>query len=121
TNASHYEFQSSSIAASANLTSAGSKDVKIEFDLKGSKIVIKPSPDDTDWFRAKILPSDGITLAFELAFGFGLESGFYFKGSSGLEIDLPAHLQLGPIDIETAKIGIKPAGASIPINIALDG
>jgi hypothetical protein len=120
TNASHYEFQSSSIAASANLTSAGSKDVKIEFDLKGSKIVIKPSPDDTDGFLSKILPSDGITLAFELAFGFGLESGFYFKGSSGLEIDLPAHLQLGPIDIETAKIGIKPAGSSIPINVALD-
>ncbi|MEO7047104.1 MAG: DUF6603 domain-containing protein, partial [Ferruginibacter sp.] len=118
--ASHYEFQSSSIAASANLTSAGSKDVKIEFDLTGSKIVIKPSANDADGFLSKILPADGITLAFELAFGFGLESGFYFKGSSGLEIDLPAHLQLGPIDIETAKIGIKPAGESIPINIALD-
>ena len=120
TNASHYEFQSTSVSAAANITTAGSKDVKIEFDLKGSKIVIKPSPDDTDGFLSKILPADGITLAFELAFGFGLESGFYFKGSSGLEIDLPAHLQLGPIDIETAKIGVKPAGGDIPVNIALD-
>jgi len=120
TDASHYEFESSSIAASANITTAGSKDIKIEFDLKGSKIVIKPAANDTDGFLSKILPGDGITLAFELAFGFGLESGFYFKGSSGLEIDLPAHLQLGPIEIETAKIGIKPAGGDIPINIALD-
>jgi Family of unknown function (DUF6603) len=120
TNASHYEFQSASIAASANITTAGSKDVKIEFDLKGSKIVIKPAGGDTDGFLSKILPGDGITLAFELAFGFGLESGFYFKGSSGLEIDLPAHLQLGPINIETAKIGIKPVGGDIPVNIALD-
>ncbi len=118
--ASHYEFQSASIAASANITTAGSKDVKIEFDLKGSKIVIKPAGGDTDGFLSKILPGDGITLAFELAFGFGLESGFYFKGSSGLEIDLPAHLQLGPINIETAKIGIKPVGGDIPVNIALD-
>ena len=120
TDASHYEFQSASIAAAANITTAGSKDVKIEFDLKGSKIIIKPAAGDTDGFLSKILPADGITLAFELAFGFGLESGFYFKGSSGLEIDLPAHLQLGPIEIETAKIGIKPVGGNIPINIALD-
>lgn len=118
--ASHYEFESSSIAASANITTAGSKDVKIEFDLKGSKIVIKPAAGDTDGFLSKILPGDGITLAFELAFGFGLENGFYFKGSSGLEIDLPAHLQLGPIEIETAKINIKPVGNDIPINIAID-
>jgi hypothetical protein len=118
--ASHYEFQSASIAAAANLNTAGSKDVKIEFDLKGSKIVIKPDANDTDGFLSKILPADGITLAFELAFGFGIESGFYFKGSSGLEIDLPAHLQLGPIDIETAKLGIKPVGGDIPVNIALD-
>ncbi len=118
--ASHYEFLSASIAAAANITTAGSKDVKLEFDLKGSKIVIKPAANDTDGFLSKILPADGITLAFELAFGFGLQSGFYFKGSSGLEIDLPAHLQLGPIDIETAKLGIKPAGGNIPINIALD-
>lgn len=118
--ASHYEFQSTSIAASADITTAGSKNIKVEFDLKGSKIVIKPASGDTDGFLSKILPSDGITLGFDLAFGFGLESGFYFKGSSGLEIDLPAHLQLGPINIETAKINIKPAGGSIPVNVALD-
>ena len=120
TDASHYEFQSASIAAAANITTAGSKDVKIEFDLKGSKIIIKPAAGDTDGFLSKILPADGITLAFELAFGFGLESGFYFKGSSGLEIDLPAHLQLGPISIETAKIAIKAWWGNIPVNIALD-
>jgi hypothetical protein len=119
-NASHYEFQSASIAAFADITTAGSKNVKIEFDLKGSKIVIKPSGSDSDGFLSKILPGGGITLAFELGFGFGLENGFYFKGSSGLEIDLPVHLDLGPIEIETVKIGIKPFGGDIPVNIALD-
>ncbi|MEO8763663.1 MAG: DUF6603 domain-containing protein [Ginsengibacter sp.] len=120
TEASRYEFQSASIAAAANLTTAGSKNVSIEFDLKGSKIIIKPAAGDSDGFLSKILPANGITLAFDLGFGFGIETGFYFKGSSGLEIELPAHLQLGPIEIETAKIGIKPAGGNIPLNIALD-
>ena len=119
-NASHLEFQSASIAASADITTAGSKNVKIEFDLKGSKIVIKPAAGDSDGFLSKILPGEGITLAFELGVGFGLENGFYFKGSSGLEIDLPVHLELGPIEIETVKIGVKPFGEDIPVNIALD-
>ncbi|MEP6948186.1 MAG: DUF6603 domain-containing protein [Ginsengibacter sp.] len=119
-NASHLEFQSASIAALADITTAGSKNVKIEFALKGSKIVIKPSGGDSDGFLSKILPGDGINLAFDLGFGFGLENGFYFTGSSGLEIDLPAHLELGPIEIETASIGIKPDGGNIPVNIALD-
>jgi hypothetical protein len=119
-NASHYEFQSTSIAAAADITTPGSKNVSLEFDLKGSKIIIKPAASDSDGFLSKILPGNGINLDFDLGFGFGLESGFYFKGTSGLEIDLPAHLELGPISIETAKIAVKPDGGNIPVNVSLD-
>ncbi|MET0244318.1 MAG: DUF6603 domain-containing protein [Flavitalea sp.] len=117
--ASRYEFESAAVGVNAKLNRTGSKDVGIEFDLKGSKIVIKPAPGESDGFLAKLLPPEGITMAFELGFGFSIESGFYFKGSSGLEITLPAHLQLGPIEINNTTLGIHPAGNTIPIAISV--
>src|SRR6476661_1377416 len=117
--ASHYEFGSAAIAAAAKLNRTGSKDVAIEFDLTGSKIIIKPAAGDSDGFLNKLLPDGGINLSFELGFGFGIQSGFYFKGSSGLEISLPAHLQLGPVEINNATLGIKPNAQEIPIAIGV--
>lgn len=117
--ASRYEFESAAVAIAAKLNRTGSKDVGMEFDLKGSKIVIKPAPGDTDGFLAKLLPPEGIIMAFELGFGFGIESGFYFKGSSGLEITLPSHLQLGPIEINNATLGVFPSGNELPIAISV--
>ena len=118
-NASRYEFVSASIGAAALLNTAGSKNVAIEFDLIGSKIIIKPAPGDADGFLGKLLPKDGIILAFDLGFGIGIQNGFYFKGSSALEIDLPAHLQLGPVDIHNASISIKPSAQAIPVAIGV--
>ncbi|HEV7716267.1 MAG TPA: DUF6603 domain-containing protein, partial [Steroidobacteraceae bacterium] len=75
---------------------------------------------DGDGFLTSILPSS-FSLAFGGTLGFDAASGLYFTGSSGLEVQLPVHASLGPIEIRAAQIAIRPAstpgGASIPIEL----
>lgn len=76
-------------------------------------IVISPGA-DADGFIAKLLPSD-ITVDASLTAGFDSRLGAYFKGSAGLEIEIPAHITLGPLDIISATVSVKAGGGSVPI------
>ena len=51
-------------------------------------------------------PHNNITSNFNLGIGFSNKGGIYFKGGS-LEIALPTHIQLGPIEILSIILGIK--------------
>jgi len=87
-----------------------------ETELRKGRLVLKS--DDADGFIAKLLPEEGITTDFELGFGIANDAGFYFIGSSGLEIRLPLHLQLGPIEIDYLTLGAKFDAAKIPVTAA---
>ncbi len=60
---------------------------------------------NSDGFLARILP-DLIESDFEFVIGWSSENGFIFDGSSALEIDIPVHLDLGPIEINTVHLGV---------------
>lgn len=91
------------------------KDVGVELDIKTIKLLLDTSEGDS--FLSSLLPDDGITASFGLGVGFSLLNGIYFKGSSGIEIQIPTHIQLGLIDIENVVIGIKPNNGKIPVDI----
>jgi len=84
-----------------------------EGDLADGVIVLKS--DDADGFLAKILPADGITANFSLGLGVANDAGLYFKGSSGLEIRLPVHVELGPLEIDYLTFGVKFKAGQIPV------
>ena len=65
----------------------------VEGELRQGKIVIAAGGADS--FLAKILPPDGVTATFDLTIGFATDTGLYFSGSGGLEIQIPLHLSLG--------------------------
>jgi hypothetical protein len=71
---------------------------------------------DADGFLAKLLPNK---LSVDASITVGLDSklGVYFSGSAGLEIEIPAHISLGPIEILSATVAIKAAGGAIPIEL----
>ncbi|HXR79884.1 MAG TPA: DUF6603 domain-containing protein, partial [Saprospiraceae bacterium] len=87
----------------------------VEGQLEGGKIVIKPS--NPDGFLAKVLPPDGFIIDLDLLMGYDSNRGFYFDGSGGLEIQIPLHLQLGPILIDSLLLTIKAGSAGIPITL----
>lgn len=119
--ASRLEIAGVSTKGGLRFHTAGKFEVFTEFGLEKGKIVVKPDPDEADSFLAKILPADGIQIEFDLTVGFSTEQGIYFGGSGGLEIALPVHLNLGPIDIQSATIAIKPkigsGSTSIPLEL----
>ncbi len=87
----------------------------IEAELLQGLIVLKF--DEADGFISKVL-GKGIESSFEVGIGFSNSNGFYFTNSSALEIDMPTHLQLGPLEIKNLQMGIKSGGDNIICHFA---
>ncbi|MGC5567825.1 DUF6603 domain-containing protein [Streptomyces sp. FR-108] len=93
----------------------GDVDVFAEFELRGLEFVFDPS--DADGFIAKVLPDGGFSFGADLMVGVAHSTGFYFRGTAGLEIQLPVHVGLGPVDIQSLTISAMPSGDRLPIGL----
>lgn len=116
--ASHFELIGASALGGARFHSGGKYEVYTELGVQGAKIVIKPGPDDGDSFLAKLLPAEGLSIETDLTVGFSTTRGLYFGGSGGLEIALPAHIALGPVEIVSAMIGVYAKDGGFPVELA---
>jgi hypothetical protein len=114
---SHLQIGGASLTAGARLTSDNRIDVYGELVLQGGQLVIKPGDGEADSFIASLLPDGGITAGLNLGVGVSSSQGLYLTGSSGLEIQLPVHVTLGPIDVTSATVTIAPAGGAVPISL----
>ncbi|HEX5168663.1 MAG TPA: DUF6603 domain-containing protein, partial [Cyclobacteriaceae bacterium] len=76
----------------------------VEAELLRGLIVLRF--DEADGFISKIL-GKGIESSFDMGVGFSNSNGFYFTNSSGLEIDIPTHIQLGPLEICNLQLSVK--------------
>jgi hypothetical protein len=97
------------------LSGSGEVDVFAEFDFTGLEFRFDPS--GGDGFIGKLVPAGGIGFATDLAIGVSHRDGFYFRGTSNLEISIPAHVQLGPIDVQSLTISANPKDGKLPISL----
>lgn len=123
--ASNLQVGGVSTLAGTRFHSGGRFEVFTELALQAGKIVVKAGPNEQDGFLARLLPPEGFQVPFDFTVGFSTKQGLYFGGSGGLEIALPAHVQLGPIEIVSALLAVKfkpaanPGGPfAIPVDIA---
>ena len=85
-------------------------------ELKGGKVVIDTS--NADGFIATL------TQGFKMEAGFGVRmrwtpsTGAQFEGSSTIEIQLPVHVSIGPIEIPTVYLIAGLEGSDIPIELS---
>jgi len=93
-----------------------------QLDLSGTlndgKVIIDGR--NGDGFIGKILPGTVIEADFSVLMGVSTERGFYFSGSSALEVRLPVHIELGPISIEALTLAAALRDGKIPISIGAD-
>ncbi|MFC4116405.1 DUF6603 domain-containing protein [Nonomuraea zeae] len=109
-------LQFRTVAGAAGVRLAGGEvDVFAELDVQGLEFVFKP--DDTDGFIAAILPGDGFTVGADLAVGISHKSGFYFRGTSNLEIELPVREQIGPIELQGLTLAANPSNGAVPVEL----
>ena len=109
---SRFEYGSLGLTLGARMDKNGPS-FYAEAAIIDGDIVISPGA-DADGFIATLLPSD-ITVDASLTVGFDSRLGAYFGGSAGLEIEIPAHISLGPLDIISATISVKANGGALPI------
>ena len=93
-------------------------DAYVSLDIRKAEVTIDTSnSDDADSFLSSLLPPDGLSTQFTLQLGFSTRQGLYFGGSSGLEVSLPAHVDVGLIEIVSSTIAIKTNSGAIPIEV----
>ncbi len=85
--------------------------------VKGGKIFIDTS--SGDGFLAKILSGKKVEAGFDVTVGVSNETGIFFSGSSTLEIQLPIHIDLGPIEIQSLTISVR-IGPEFPVSLGVD-
>lgn len=79
-------------------------DYRFFFKLDKGEVVLALG--GSDGFISNIAPSE-LRMNTDLLIGYSGKNGFYFEGSAGIEIMLPTHINLGPIEIQALTIGIK--------------
>jgi hypothetical protein len=89
-----------------------------EAELVGGKLVIDASR--ADGFLATILGGLRVESGFDLGAAFDTEKGFRFVGSATIEIAIPTHLSLGPVEISRLYLigGFKDG--AIPLEFSTD-
>jgi hypothetical protein len=118
---SRLEIGQFTLTTGATVTWDGSKasgDFLIEGDAEQLKVFVDTS--SGDGFLNKILPDTKINADFSIKMGVSSKSGFYFSGSSTLQIQLPTHIELGPISIDALTLTAGLDSGKIPVSIGAD-
>mgnify|MGYP001157895446 FL=1 len=115
---SRLEIQSFAVKFGGAVATNGEHEVLVEAELRGGKLAIKAGEGDS--FLRSIIGENGIEGNFDLIVGWSSKLGVYFLGSGGLEIALPTHISLGPIEIQGLTIGVRPEAGKIPISLGAD-
>ncbi|HET8772914.1 MAG TPA: DUF6603 domain-containing protein, partial [Thermoanaerobaculia bacterium] len=105
---------------------AGTKTAKIDplffADIEG--LTLKIGTDNADSFIGSLLAALDIEGEFDLGLEWTAETGLRVKASGGIEIALPIHQSIGPVELQTVyfALRIKPDGAlSTEISTAIAG
>ena len=87
-------------------------------EIAEGKLVIGTG--EADGFVKTIL--DGVKLEsdFDLGIGISADHGVFFEGSSSLEVQLPLHVSLGPVDVSAFTITLGIDGARFPLSLGAD-
>lgn len=101
----------------------GQLDLGMEGELQAIRLVIKGG--EGDGFLQKILSGINVQAEANLAFGLSLLHGFIISGGAQLAIEVPVHIDLGPLSIQGLRIALAPqagqlnleAGANLKLSL----
>jgi hypothetical protein len=97
-------------------TGAVTVDPELKGALHGGKLVI--SGDGSDSFIATLLSGLNIESTFDTEVIWSPSKGIQFIGSAALEVAIPSHVSLGPLEIQTLYLKAGLADGTIPIELS---
>lgn len=118
---SRLEMRKFTFTVGTRVTSTGSgANGTLLFQGDAEALKVKIDTTSGDGFLSKILPATDVEADFTIQIGVSSERGFYFSGSSALEVRLPTHIEIGPVALEGLTIGAKLEEGRIPLSIGAD-
>jgi hypothetical protein len=85
----------------------GKLDLGVQAQIQAVRLVV--DGEDADGFLQKILSGIHVKAEASVSCGMTLLTGFTFSGGAKLAIDIPAHIQLGPVTIQGLRLALQPA------------
>ncbi len=96
----------------------GPPEIVVAGGFEHGRFVLSPSGSDS--FVSRLLPADGLTVAFDLGLAWS-RHGISFTGSGATEIDIPTALQLGPLSLQSVHIGLAINGSGVTLEASVTG
>ena len=91
----------------------GKLDLGVEGQIQTLRLVIEGG--DGDGFLQKILSGLHVHAEAQLGVGITLLTGFTFKGGGQLALELSTHIDLGPLQIDSLRLALRPADDRIEL------
>jgi hypothetical protein len=85
-------------------------------EVTGGKLVIDVA--SGDGFLATLLGGGRIESGFDVGFAFAPGTGLAFHGSGALEVSLPVHIELGPVEVEQIFLVARIEGRRVPLELS---
>jgi hypothetical protein len=90
-------------------------DLGFEAEARTLRLVIAPA--EGDGFLQTVLSGVNVNAEAGLAFGMTLLSGFTFKGGAKLALELPTHVDKGPVKIDGLRLALAPATDHLALEV----
>ena len=95
----------------------GKVDLGVEAGIKALRLVIAGG--EGDGFLQKILSSLHVEAEAALALGMTLRKGFIVGGGAKLALELPVHLEIGPLKIESLRLALALADKKTDLEVGV--
>ena len=91
----------------------------LEFGIAGGEAILSMS--EADGFVQSSVSQKKISVPFDMKVGWTSSQGIYFQGSGGLELSIPAHIQLGPFNLQALFIALKLGNEGLNLEASAAG
>ena len=100
-------------------TTTATADPSVTFAVKGGKVIIDTT--DADGFLSDVLSGVNVQAGFDFNATWRADTGLHITGGAQLEIDLPLHLDLGPVTLPTLYLigGVANDAITLEVSVAL--
>jgi N-acetylneuraminic acid mutarotase len=85
-------------------------------EVTGARLVIDASA--ADGFLKTLFGAGRVEAEFGVGFTFAPETGLRFHGGAGLEIQIPVHVELGPLEVQAIYLVAGLNGSGLPIELS---
>jgi hypothetical protein len=93
----------------------GALDVGVEGEVRALRLVIAGG--EGDGFLQRMMSGRRVEATANAAVGYSLLRGFTFRGGGQLAVDISAHVELGPIEVQGLRLALAPSATDIGVEL----